>query len=265
MSLVAELAIVFVAALLTDLATGLGVLPFYFFDEISDSRMVFLWGLAGGVMLSASTFGLLFEATSYGSWLQIGSGVLLGVLLVKAVNRLIEDHEFAPREIAEANFKKMMLIVGVLTVHSFPEGVAVGVSFAEMSLGTGMPFLGFSIPLLAIFMTLAISVQNIPEGLAVSIPLKSNGYSVGTMFKVAVLSSAPQPVGAVLAYYFVVLAKQFLPVGFGFAAGAMIYLVYSEMVPEALEISRGTAIDGKYIVASGLLIGFLTMVPFQLI
>lgn len=264
MSLLAELALVFVAASLTDIATGLGVVPFYFFDEVSERWMVFLWGLAGGVMLSASTFGLLFEATAYGSLTEIGVGVILGVLLVKAANMLIEEHEFAPREIAEADFKKMALIVGVLTVHSFPEGVAVGVSFAEMSLGNGIPFFGFAVPVLAVFMTLAISVQNIPEGLAVSIPLKSNGYSVSTMFKVAVLSSAPQPLGAVLAYYFVVLARQFLPVGFGFAAGAMIYLVYSEMIPEALE--RGGSLGtGRKLVASGLLIGFLTMLPFQLL
>lgn len=265
MSLLAELTLVFVAALLTDLATGLGVLPFYFFDEVSDSWMVFLWGLAGGVMLSASTFGLLFEATSYGTWAEIAFGLVLGVILVEVANRLIAEHEFEPREIAEADFKKIMIVVGVLTVHSFPEGVAVGVSFAEMSLGTGIPFLGFSIPVLAVFMTLAISVQNIPEGLAVSIPLKSNGYSTGSMFKVAVLSSAPQPVGAVLAYYFVVLAKQFLPVGFGFAAGAMIYLVFSEMIPEALEQGEELDYSGRRIVALGLLIGFLTMVPFQLL
>ena len=262
MSLLAELALVFVAASITDLATGLGVIPFYFFDEVSDSWMIFLWGLAGGVMLSASTFGLLFEATAYGTLAEIAFGVLLGVLLVKAANKVIEEHEFAPREIAEADFKQMMLIIGVLTVHSFPEGVAVGVSFAEMSLGNGIPFFGFAVPMLAVFMTLAISVQNIPEGLAVSIPLKSNGYSVTTMFKVAVLSSAPQPVGAVLAYYFVVLAKQFLPIGFGFAAGAMIYLVFSEMLPEALEQGEGLG-NVKEIVAIGLLIGFLTMVPFQ--
>lgn len=265
MSLVAELAVVFVAASLTDLATGLGVLPFYFFEDVSDSWMVFLWALAGGVMLSASMFGLLFEATSYGSWTQIGSGLLLGVLLVMLANRLIERHGFDPGEIAEADFKKMMVIIGVLTVHSFPEGVAVGVSFAEMSLGTGVPVLGFSIPLLAIFMTFAISVQNIPEGLAVSIPLKANGYSVGTMFKVAVLSSAPQPIGAVLAYYFVVLAKQFLPIGFGFAAGAMIYLVFSEMVPEALERGEDVENDSWKLVFIGLVVGFLTMVPFQLL
>lgn len=264
MVLLENLLIVFVAGLLTALATGLGALPFFIRDEISDRWIVGLWGLAGGIMLSASTFGLILEGMAYGGFADIGIGIVAGAVLVGLASRVIEEHEFAPREIAEADFKKLILILGVLTVHSFPEGVAVGVSFAEMNLGVGMDLLGLTIPVLAIFMTLAISIQNIPEGLAVSIPLHTYNYSKKTMVGAAVFSSLPQPIGAVIAYYFVVLAKQFLPIGFGFAAGAMILLVFTEMVPEAIE--RGESLDNsKKILLFGLLLGFATMVPLSFI
>lgn len=264
MVLIENLLIVFTAGLLTALATGLGALPFFVRDEISDRWIVGLWGLAGGIMLSASTFGLVLEGLEYGTLMDIGIGLFTGVLLIAVVSRFIEGYEFAPREIAEADFKKLVLILGVLTVHSFPEGVAVGVSFAEMNLGIGMNFLGFTIPLLAIFMTLAISIQNIPEGLAVSIPLSTYNYSKKMMVGAAVFSSLPQPLGALLAYYFVTLAKQFLPIGFGFAAGAMILLVFADMVPEALERGEGLP-HGKRILVLGFLTGFAAMVPLSFI
>ncbi|MFB6203516.1 MAG: ZIP family metal transporter [Candidatus Nanohaloarchaea archaeon] len=253
---------VLAAGVLSDLATALGTLPFFFFDEVGDRLVVGFWGLAGGIMLSASTFGLILEALSFGNYLEVAAGLLAGVVLIALANRLIEDHEFEPHSIAEADFKKLMIILGVLTVHSFPEGFAIGVSFAEMDLASASML--FGVPVLAVFMTLAISIQNIPEGLAVSIPLKTYGYSRRDMVKASIFSSLPQPVGAVLAYYFVTLAREFLPFGFGFAAGAMIYLVFAEMIGEALE--RGEDLENpEKVLVSGLVIGFLTMAPLLLL
>jgi len=161
--------------------------------------------------------------------------MLAGVALVGPRATTLMDAEIDPQEYEEADFKKLVLILGVLTVHSFPEGIAVGVSFADLGLEGGTQLFGFTVPLLAVFMTLAISIHNVPEGTAISIPLRSMGVSKWKMVWWSVFSSLPQPIGAVVAFAFVRYAREFLPYGFGFAAGAMIYLVVSEFIPEALE------------------------------
>jgi ZIP family zinc transporter len=261
MDFLTALGFVFVAGLATDLATGLGALPFFFVDEVSERWRVGLWGLASGIMLSASGFGLVREGLNYGTPAEVAAGALVGVLLVLVAGELVDHHEFEPREIAQADLEKLVLIGGVLTVHSFPEGVAVGVSFADIGLEGGIPILGVSIPLLAVFMTIAISIHNVPEGLAVSIPLHEHGMRRWTLVKVAVFTSVPQPIGAVLAFAFVEVARVFLPLGFGFAAGAMIYLVGSEFIPEAIAAGRPLPNDGVPELAAGLVIGILGMTP----
>jgi ZIP family zinc transporter len=261
MGLLANLALVFVAGLLTALATGLGALPFFFFDDIGDRWNVVLWGLASGVMLSASLFGLVEEGLAEGTPLEIVAGMAVGVALVVGAHRVITHAEVDPREYEEADFRKLLLVLGVLTVHSFPEGVAVGVSFADLNLGAGPTLLGFTVPALAIFMTAAISVHNIPEGTAIAIPLRTMDVSEWRMVWWAVFSSLPQPVGAVLAFAFVRLAREFLPFGFGFAAGAMIYLVLTEFVPEALETGVELPRGGKPELVGGVAAGVLLMLP----
>ncbi len=164
MALLENLALVFVAGLVTALATGLGALPFFFFEGISDRRNVILWGLSSGIMISASLFGLVDEGLAEGTPLQIAIGMAAGVGLVVIAHDVLMDAEIEPRQYEEADFKKLVLILGILTVHSFPEGVAIGVSFADLGLEGGTELLGFTIPVLAIFMTIAISIHNIPEG-----------------------------------------------------------------------------------------------------
>jgi ZIP family zinc transporter len=114
-------------------------------------------------------------------------------------------------------------------------------------------------------MTVAISIHNVPEGVAISIPLRSMGVSEFRMVWWAIFSSLPQPIGAVIAYYFVTLAKAFLPFGFGFAAGAMIYLVVTEFVPEALAYGQGLPGGGRRELALGALAGTLAMVPLAFV
>jgi zinc transporter, ZIP family len=260
-----NLTLVFVAGFVTALATGIGALPFFFFDEISDRRNVVLWGFSSGIMVSASVFGLLEEGLAEGTPLEIATGIAAGVLLVVVAKDVIVDADIDPREYEEADFKKLVLILGVLTVHSFPEGIAVGVSFADLGLEGGVSLLGFTVPLLAVFMTVAISIHNVPEGTAISIPLKSMGVANWKLVWWAVFSSLPQPIGAVIAFGFVQVAREFLPFGFGFAAGAMIYLVLSEFIPEALEIGSRLPNGGKPELASGVVVGVLVMVPLAFI
>ena len=229
------LLLVFVAGLITDLATGLGALPFFFKDDFSDAWLVGLWGVATGIMATASVVGLIPEGLLTGTWLEVSAGLLIGVGLVEVAGRLLDNHEVEPGEFKEADLRKLILILGVLTVHSFPEGVAIGVSFAELGLEGGIPILGFAVPAVAITMTVAISIHNIPEGIAISIPFKAMGMSNWRMLGATIFSSLPQPIGAVIAFYFVREARLFLPVGYGFAAGAMLYLVATEFVDEARE------------------------------
>jgi len=266
-----NLALVFVAGLLTALATGLGAVPFFLVEDISERWNVVLWGLASGIMVAASLFGLIREGLAVvdggavDAAIAIGPGVLVGVLLVIVAHELLADAEFHPTEYEEADFRKLVLILGILTVHSFPEGVAVGVSFAE--LGIDDPSLAtvtvgsLTLPVLAVFMTVAISIHNIPEGVAISIPLRSMGVSEWRMAWWAVFSSLPQPLGAVIAYYFVTLAERFLPFGFGFAAGAMVYLVATEFVPEALDRGSDLPGGGRRELLGGITAGVLVMVP----
>ena len=314
------IAFVFVAGLVTALATGLGAVPFFLFDEISDRWNVALWGLASGIMLAASGFGLLAEglAATSGLPLLLGAGVVAGVGLVIVADAVIDrldvgataaaagvdsdraatdssreyqtdgghvsagttdqptaetstqqshpdDQPLVSTAVADGDLRKLALILGILTVHSFPEGVAIGVSFADVGLSGGVPIFGVVVPVLAVFMTIAISIHNVPEGVAVSIPLRSMGVSEWRMVGAAVLSSLPQPIGAVLAFVFVTWARAFLPFGFGFAAGAMIYLVITEFIPEALEIGETLQGDGYRELTAGVAAGILLMIPLMLV
>jgi ZIP family zinc transporter len=276
----ANVAFVFVAGFVTALATGLGAVPFFFVEDIGDRWNVALWGVASGIMVSASVFGLVLEA--FGTYVTLSldglvvgdiptrlvgllaGGLLAGVVLVVVAHHVIHDYEVSPRRYEEADVKKLLLILGILTVHSFPEGVAVGVAFADLGF-SGPTLFGFVVPVLGVFMTVAISIHNVPEGLAISIPLRAMGVSEPRMVWWAVFSSLPQPVGAVIAFYFVRIAREFLPFGFGFAAGAMIYLVLTEFIPEALELGKGLPGGGKNELLIGLVAGFAVMVPLAFI
>lgn len=289
-------AFVFVAGLITAVATGLGAIPFFLFDDIGDRWNVVLWGFASGIMLAASGFGLLAEgmAASTGLPTMLGAGVGAGVLLVVLADAVLDRVELGDRAdatdeadvradggvshgdesgietavstaVAEGDLRKLVLILGVLTVHSFPEGVAIGVSFADLGLEGGVSILGLVVPVLAVFMTVAISIHNIPEGVAISIPLRSMDVGEWRMVAAAVFSSLPQPVGAVVAFVFVRWARAFLPFGFGFAAGAMVYLVLAEFVPEALEIGADVDGGGRRELVAGLLGGVALMLPLLVV
>jgi len=268
MATLEALFIVFIAGLITDLATGLGAVPFFFVKEFSKRLLVGMWGLASGIMLAASFLGLLPEGLAAAQeyplfnspYLAVGIGLAFGVALVVVAQRIVDEVELDPGTFEERDFKKMVLILGVLTVHSFPEGVAIGVSFAEMGLGSGIPILGFAVPAIAITMTIAISIHNIPEGIAISIPFKASGVSNWKTMGAAIFSSVPQPIGAVIAFIFVREARMFLPAGYGFAAGAMIYLVLTEFVEEAFEEAEDLDRSGWKEFIAGNITGLIMMI-----
>ena len=213
--------LVFVFALLTALATGLGALPFALFREVSPRFVAYAGAVAAGLMLGAS-FGLLAEGTEYGRGATLVGG-LLGVAFILVTQRYLGEHDTAELVFEAAGgegARKMLLMVVVMTVHSFAEGAAVGVSF-----GGGAT--------LATVITVAIAIHNVPEGVAISAVLRPRGVSVARCAGWSIFSSLPQPLMAVPAFLFVEAFRAALPYGIGFAAGAMVYMVLVELLPEA--------------------------------
>jgi zinc transporter, ZIP family len=209
-------------ALLTAVATGLGALPFLFVKDLTRGWLGASNALASGLMLAAS-FGLVYEGAVYGLWRTL-LGVVLGLGFIVLTRALLQhdEHPAVFASMGGLNARKALLIVGVMTLHSFTEGVGVGVSF-----GGGQD--------LGLFITVAIAVHNIPEGLAISLVLVPRGLGVGRAALWSIFSSLPQPLMAVPAFLFVDLFEPLLPGGLGFAGGAMIWMVFSELVPDALD------------------------------
>jgi zinc transporter, ZIP family len=222
-----EVAIVFLAALATALATGLGALPFVFAAP-GRSWLGIANSLAAGLMIGAS-LGLLYEGGRF-DVVRTALGAVVGVAFIAVVNRSIEGRgDLHLGTLRGADARKALLIVGVMTVHSFAEGVGVGVAFG------GKEALG-------ILIAVAIAVHNIPEGLAISLVLVPRGASVRSAAGWSIFSSLPQPIMAIPAFLFVEKFTGFLPIGLGFAAGAMLWLVLSDLLPEALATARTSTV-----------------------
>lgn len=216
-----DVTVVFLYALATAIATGLGALPFLFVRQLSDRFVAYAGAIAAGLMLGAS-FGLVAEGSAYGS-AQTVAGGLLGVVFILVTQRVLgeRDSQDVVFEAARGEgARRMLLMVIVMTVHSFAEGVAVGVSF-----GGGVT--------LGAVITIAIAIHNVPEGVAISAVLRPHGVSVARCAGWSVFSSLPQPLMAVPAFLFVETFRTALPYGLGFAAGAMVFMVLGELLPEA--------------------------------
>ncbi len=212
---------VFGYALLTAIATGLGALPFLFSKQFSRRYLGLAGAAAAGLMLAAS-FGLIYQGVNYGLG-RVVAGVLLGLVFIVVSHKFMgRYHQFSLGNLNGLDARKALILVGVMTLHSFAEGVGVGVSFVG-----GQSF--------GLLITLAIAVHNIPEGLAISLVMVPKGISVMRAAGWSIFSSLPQPLMAVPAFLFVEAFKPLLPVGLGFAAGAMIWLAVAEILPDALK------------------------------
>ncbi len=212
--------LVFIFGSITALATGLGAVPFAFVRDLSPRVVAWASAAAAGLMLGAS-FGLFTEGSAYGS-LQTFIGAGAGVLFTSLSHRMLHGANVSFGDIRGADARKIFLIVAVMTVHSFTEGVAVGVTF-----GGGEK--------LAALITIAIAVHNIPEGLAISAVMRPKGAGVLSCALWSIFSSGPQPIMAVPAFLFVETFRPFLPYGLGFSAGAMVFMVFLELLPESYE------------------------------
>lgn len=237
--------IVILAALLTAIMTGVGALPFLFVKKIGDRTMGWSNAAAAGLMLAAS-HSLIAEGVSLDVTLTL-VGVLVGLSAIVVADRALSgagDVEVA--DLQGAGAAKALLILGIMTAHSFAEGIGVGVSFAG-SEGLGA------------YITTAIAFHNVPEGLAIALVLIPRGTPVWKAAFWAIFTSLPQPIMAAPAYLFVETFQPFLPVGLGLAAGAMIWMVFSELYPDALEkVDHGSA-------ATAVTLAFSAMMAFQML
>ena len=195
-------------------------MPVFFLGERAAQLTPLLLGFAAGVMGVASIAGLLIPAGEEGSALTVIGGLAAGASLLGVVR-----WKLSPRATfmghADSGARTSALVFLVLFVHSLPEGFAIGTAFASNRAG------------LSLFVILAIAIQNIPEGTSVAIPMAASGFSRSRQFWAAVTTSAPQPVGALIAFLLVEQIESLLPFSFAFAAGAMLALIAVELLPQA--------------------------------
>jgi zinc transporter ZupT len=235
----------FAAAVLTMVATGLGAIPVLFTHRLPRRWLGAAYALAGGMMVSVSFFDLVLPGLELGATWELAAGFLAGALFFSLGSRWVERREWSVAGLHGAGARRALLILATMFVHSFPEGVAIGVGFGAGSAE------------LALFIAVAIAIHNIPEGLAISLPMAAEGVGFWRCFGWSVLSSLPQPLAAVPAVLAIVVSQRLLPAGLGFAAGAMVFLVLAELLPESLERS------GKHATAWGFVLGFVAMMLAQ--
>jgi zinc transporter ZupT len=237
--------VVFLAAAATAAATGLGALPFAFRRFHGEGALGISNAVAAGVMAGASV-SLLIEGADR-SILRVALGAALGAVFVLGLGKLLArvgTPDLATLTGADA--RRAILVIAVMTAHSVAEGVGVGASFG------GGDALGLAI-------TIAIAIHNIPEGVAVSLVMVPRGSSVRAAAGWSVVTSLPQPLLAVPAFLFVEAFGALLPVGLGFAAGAMLWMVWRELLPEAMAQLPSHGRAWGWIAASGaVMFGFQT-------
>lgn len=241
-----QVIVLLLAACGTTLATGLGAIPVFFLGHRAAQLTPLLLGFAAGVMGVASIVGLLIPATEEGSTLAVVSGLVVGAGLLGVARSRLDSHTtFMGRTGPGASTSALVFLV--LFVHSLPEGFAVGTAFASDRAG------------LSLFVILAIAIQNIPEGTSVAIPMAAAGFSRTRQFWAAVGTSAPQPVGALVAFLLVEQIQSLLPFSFAFAAGAMLALIVVELLPKAY---AGPALLGP---SGGVMLGGTVMLGLSFV
>lgn len=243
----------FLVSILAGLATGVGALPAALFKQVPNSLYNGLLGFAAGVMLAAAAFSLLVPGIEYGNELWpdkglwvVAAGMLFGALFLHlADNKLPHIHFKDDLNVHTDSLQKIWLFIFAITIHNFPEGMSVGVSF-----GTGDMHNG-------IVLAIAIALQNIPEGLAVALPLVALGYNKWTAVGIATLIGLVEPVGGLLGITMVSIFSPLLPFAMGFAAGAMIFVISEEIIPKTH--SKGRSRYATF----ALMIGFIIMMALE--
>ena len=243
------------ASLAAGLATSVGTIPIFLGKEISDRNLDIMLGFAAGVMLAASAFSLLVPALNMESFFLPNFGlepVILTVLgfssgafFIHIIDRWApHQHFISGKEGSEKISKRLAatwLFIIAITIHNFPEGLAVGVAFGAEDISTG------------IIVALAIGLQNIPEGTAVALPLIREGYTKIDTLKITLATGLVEPLGGLLGVTFVTLVSGILGFGMAFAAGAMIFVVSDEIIPESHRKGHERA------ATFGVILGFVVM------
>jgi len=212
----------FLASLLAGAATGLGAIPIFFLRNLSQRTLDVMLGFAAGVMIAATAFSLLIPAIELSNVWIVAGGFLAGAIFVHLLDRYVpHEHIIRGFEGHPAKLSKVTLLILAITIHNFPEGLAVGVTFGTGDIAAGM------------VIAIAIGLQNIPEGSAVAFPLIREGISRERALWYATLSGLVEPIGGLIGVLVVSLMHSLLPVGLTFAAGAMTFVVSDEMKPES--------------------------------
>lgn len=247
-----------IATLFTWGLTALGASLVFFFKKINQKVLNLMLGFAAGVMIAASFWSLLSpaiemaEASGGRAWLQAAIGFLLGGGVLYLIDKILPHlHIGAPIEEAEGvktSWHRSILLVLSITLHNIPEGLAVGVAFGALVSGVPSATLAGAVAL-----AIGIGIQNFPEGAAVSIPLRREGMSRFKSFMYGQASGMVEPIAGVIGALAVISMQSILPYALAFAAGAMIYVVVEELIPEG---QRGTSSD---IATIGCMLGFTVM------
>lgn len=220
-----------IASLGAGLATAVGALPILFTDKLSQKWQGILLGLGGGVMLAATAFSLIIpgkEAAGNLGYSQTESALIVSIGIVLGAGLLWLMHNYFPHEHFQKgkegrvteNFERLWLFIIAITIHNFPEGLAVGVGFADGSMSHGLP------------LALGIGLQNMPEGLVVALALRELEYSVQYALGISLLTGLVEPVGGALGASIVNFGQSFLPWGMAIAAGSMLFVIVDEIIPE---------------------------------
>lgn len=227
------------ATLFTWGVTALGAAVVFFFRQIRQEVLDAMLGFAAGVMIAASFWSLLAPAidlseriSTLPGWLPAALGFMGGGLFMAGVDKILPHlHPGLKLEEAEGvstNWRRSVLLVLAITLHNIPEGLAVGVAFGAVAHGLPAASIGAAVALAA-----GIGLQNFPEGTAVSVPLRREGFSRRRAFWYGQMSGAVEPLAGVLGAFAVMTMQPILPYALSFAAGAMIFVVVEELIPES--------------------------------
>lgn len=246
------------ATTFTWLVTALGAALVFFFKKIEKHILDIMLGFAAGVMIAASFWSLLApaiemaEGSGVPTWVPAVTGFLAGGVFLRIIDRILPHlHLNEPIERAEGvhtSWQRSVLLVLAITLHNIPEGLAVGVAFGAVTADLPSATVAGAVAL-----ALGIGIQNFPEGAAVSIPLRREGYSRLKSFWFGQLSGIVEPVAGVIGAAVVITMKSILPYALSFAAGAMIFVVVEELIPES-QSSNNT--DNA---TAGAMLGFAVM------
>jgi len=251
-----------IATLFTWFMTALGAGLVFFFKSIKRKALDAMLGFAAGVMIAASYWSLLApaiemaEESNLPAWVPATSGFLLGGAFLWLIDKLLPHlHPGFPREEAEGvstSWRRSVLLVLAITIHNIPEGLAVGVAFGALAADLPSATLGGAVAL-----AMGIGIQNFPEGTAVSVPLRREGFSRLKSFWYGQLSGVVEPIAGVLGAVAVIFMRPILPYALAFAAGAMIYVVVEELIPES-QLEKHTDVA-----TVGAMLGFAVMMTLD--